>query len=211
MSDGTWFALTAAAFGCATLLMGSSPAHAQASGTRLEIGGQATALRLSEFDFTDFGTGLDVERPVRRGLTIAGSLTVFPGDRQLSRPNEFLDRSRVLGLVGLRGGPRFGRVEPYAHARAGFLRFSGGGPVACILIFPTPLACRLAAGYTTFTAEIGGGANIGLRSSGRLRLRLEASDLLVRYGLQATRRSGETTDGFVDHNPLITIGLGWRF
>ena len=52
---------------------------------------------------------------------------------------------------------------------------------------------------------------MGLGSSGQLRLNIEAGDLLVRYGLEVLRPGGEITDGFVSHNPLVSIGLGWRF
>ena len=81
----------------------------------------------------------------------------------------------------------------------------------CILIFPTPLSCQLAGGYTAFAAEVGGGASVGLIPSGRLRASLEAGDLMVRYGFTSFRPGGTTTDGFISHNLLVTIGAAWRF
>jgi hypothetical protein len=214
----TRLVLVAVAAACAILAVESTQAAAQVGGPNLEIGWHARSLHLSEFDLLEFASGLYAERSLPGSWAIGGSVSFFPGDRQLRHPGGFLDRSRVLGLVGIRGGPRrlrwstgWGRVQPQAHARAGFLRFNDGDPDTCILIVPTPLACRLASGYTAFAAEIGAGADIGLNRSERLRLRLDASDLLVRYGLQATRGNGETTDGFINHNLLVTIALGWRF
>jgi hypothetical protein len=104
-----------------------------------------------------------------------------------------------------------GDVEFFARGRVGFLRFGEEDSVVCIAIFPVPLGCRLATGYTALASDFGGGADIGLGSNGRLRVHIEAADLLLRYALEALRPRGEITDGFVGHNPLISIGLGWRF
>ena len=48
-------------------------------------------------------------------------------------------------------------------------------------------------------------------NDGRLRLRFDIGDLLVRYNLAALRPNGESTDGFVGHNFLTSIGVDWRF
>ncbi len=212
------------------LAVGSSPAAAQ----KLEVGGHYSGLRLSEFDTTDLGRrhdigiGFDVTgSPIGR-LALDGGLTVFAGDLQLRRVDEFWHRSRLLGLMGLRGEHTVGHLEAYARGRVGFLHFWGGDDVPrgdretrmiglisdqvfCTPIVPTPLGCRLAAGYTAFAADLGAGVSVALNPRSRVRLRLEASDLLVRYNLEATRPSGEITDGFTSHNLLVTIGIGWRF
>ena len=118
---------------------------------------------------------------------------------------------RTLGLAGVRTGVTAGNVDLFARARGGFLRFGSEPATVCILIFPPPLSCQLAAGYTAFAAEVGGGASVGLIPSGRLRASLEAGDLMVRYGLTSFRPGGTTTDGFISHNLLVTIGAAWRF
>jgi hypothetical protein len=193
---------------CACLTLGSRPAAAQISG--VETGGHVGILRLSEFETTDIGVGAHVIWPLMSTVAIDGTFTWFPGTGDFAA-NALESQQRTLGLVGLRARVNNGNVEFFARGRAGLLRFAELGPVVCIAIFPTPLVCRLATGYTAFAGDFGAGASIGLGSSGRLRVDIEAGDLLVRYGLEALRPRGEITDGFVGHNPLVSIGLGWRF
>ena len=83
--------------------------------------------------------------------------------------------------------------------------------MVCIAIFPAPLNCQLAEGYTAFAGDFRGGASVDLAQEGRLRAHVEAGDLLVRYGRQALRPGGNTTDGFISHNLVATFGLLWRF
>jgi hypothetical protein len=120
-------------------------------------------------------------------------------------------QQRTLGLAGLRAGVSAGAVDLFARGRAGYLRFGSQPATACILIFPTPLVCQLAGGYTAFAAEIGGGASVAVIPSGRLRASVSAGDLMVRYGVQALRPDGTTTEGFISHNLLVTIGAAWQF
>jgi hypothetical protein len=121
------------------------------------------------------------------------------------------NQHRALGLIGVRAMVGSEGVELFARGRGGFLRFGEQGPTVCIAIFPPPLSCRLSAGYTAFASHFGAGASVTLGSSGRLRVHIEAGDLLVRYGVQSFRPSGEINDGFVSHNLLVSVGLGWRF
>jgi hypothetical protein len=195
------------------LLVGvdASPAAAQPFYPPLEVGGHVSVLHLSEFDAPGAALGVDFARSVGHGLALDGSLTAFLGDRQLRPTLLFWDRWRILGLIGARAGRAWGRLEGSAHARAGFLRFTSGDSVVCTATFPTPLDCRLAAGYTAFAADVGGGVSVALNGSGRRRLRIEVSDLLVRYGVEATRPGGEVTDGFTSHNLLVNVGMAWRF
>jgi hypothetical protein len=191
-----------------TVTVGSSTALAQHRG--VEVGGDVSILRLSEFDSTDVGVGAHVIGPLTSVLALDGAATWFPSGRD-SRAGALESQDRVLGLIGVRATVAKGPVELFAHGRVGFLRFGKQDAVACIAIFPVPLACRLATGYTAVASEFGGGAGIRLSSSGRLRVQIEVGDLLVRYALEALRPRGEATDGFVGHNPLVRIGLGWRF
>jgi hypothetical protein len=191
---------------CVCLTLGAGPAAAQ--NPRIQVGGHVSVLRLSELDTTDVGVGASIVGPLTPVVAIDGALTWIPGDDGA----DALERQhRTLGLIGLRATAVNGTVQLFARGRLGFLRFGEQDSVVCILIFPTPLGCRLATGYTAFAADLGGGASIGLGSSGHVRLNIEAGDLLVRYGLETLRPEGEITDGFVGHNPLVTIGLGWQF
>jgi hypothetical protein len=185
---------------------GPSPAAAQSVG--VEVGGHIGILRLSELETTEVGVGVHAIAPLSRRVAIDGALTWFPGssDPGLNR------QGRTLGLAGVRAMLGRGNVDLFARGRAGYLRFGDQGSVVCIAIFPPPLSCRLAAGYTAFAADFGGGASIGLGSSGRLRVHIDAGDLLVRYSVETFRPAeGAITEGFVGHNPLVSVGLGWRF
>jgi hypothetical protein len=190
------------------MTVGSSTAVAQ--NRRFETGGHVSILRLSEFDSTNVGVGAHVIGHLTSVVAIDGALTWFPGTGDFDT-NALERQRRILGLVGLRTSVARGDVEFFARARAGFLRFGEQDSAVCVATFPIPLGCRLATGYTAFASDFGGGASVGFGSSGQLRVNIEAGDLLVRYGLEAVRPRGETTDGFVGHNPLVSIGLSWRF
>ena len=184
------------------------PVTAQSAG--VEVGAHLGILRLSELDTTDVGVGTHVVVPLASVVAVDATLTWFPGVDDLEA-NVANSQDRVLGMAGLRATVPSGNVEVFARGSAGFLRLMPQRSVVCIAVFPPPLGCRLATGYTAFTSRFGGGASVGLRSNGQLRVHIEAGDLLVRYGLEAVRPNGEITDGFVDHNLLVSIGLGWRF
>jgi hypothetical protein len=186
---------------------GSSRAMAQTHG--VDVGGHVSVLRLSELNTTDAGVGADAVWHVAPALAIDGAFTWFPGsDASVGTLGR---QQRTLGLAGLRTGVSAGTVDLFARGRAGYLRFGSEPATACILIFPTPLVCQLAGGYTAFAAEVGGGVSVGLIPGGRLRASLEAGDLMVRYGLTSFRPNGTTTDGFISHNLLVTIGATWQF
>jgi len=190
------------------VMAGSSQAMAQTHGA--EVGGHVGVLRLSELDTTDVGVGAEAVWHVAPALGIDGGFTWFPGS-DASSGGSGRRQQRTLGLAGLRTGISAGSVDLFARGRAGFLRFGSEPATACILIFPTPLVCQLAGGYTAFAAEVGGGVSVGLIPSGRLRAALEAGDLMVRYGFTSFRPNGTTTDGFISHNLLVTIGAVWQF
>ena len=190
------------------VMAGSSRAMAQTPAA--EIGGHVGVLRLSELDTTDAGVGADAVWHVAPAIAIDGAFTWFPGS-DASTGGLGRRQQRTLGLAGVRTGVTAGTVDLFARARGGFLRFGSQPATVCILIFPPPLSCQLAAGYTAFAAEVGGGASVGLIPSGRLRASLEAGDLMVRYGFTSFRPGGTTSDGFLSHNLLLTIGAAWRF
>jgi hypothetical protein len=197
---------------CTAVFVRTASAAAQPADGNVEVGGHFAALRLSQFDTTDAGVGLHAMWPIVTGLAVDGALTWFPGDDEFDA-DSFSAQSRMLGLAGLRVGTDLGRVMVYGRGRAGLLRFAEQDNVACIAIFPVPLSCRLATGHTAFAGDLGAGASLGLGSDDRLQLRLEASDLIVRYDvdIEVRRPNGEVSDGFVGHNLLVQIGLGWRF
>jgi hypothetical protein len=180
-----------------SLAIASPAASAQSRG--IEAGAQVSVLRLSELDTTDPGAGGYAAWFLTPIVAIEGALTWFPGE------------SRTLGLAGVRPIAVYRNVELFGQARAGFLRFDKQDTVVCIAIAPAPLACRLAAGYTAFAADFGGGAGFTVAGAPRLWIHVEASDLLVRYGVEARRPGREITKGFFSNNPLVSVSVGWRF
>jgi hypothetical protein len=192
-----------------TVVMVSSM-RAMAQTPTVEVGGHVSVLRLGELDTTDAGVGPDVVWRMTPLLAIDGALTWFRGSNA-STGGSSRHARRTLGLTGLRAGISAGSVDVFARARGGFLRFSPGPPTVCIAIFPVPLVCQLAGGYTAFAADVGGGASVGLIRSGRLRASVEAGDLMVRYGFMSFRPNGTTSESFISHNLLVSIGAAWRF
>lgn len=190
------------------LAMAASPAHAQSPTGKFEIGPNLSILRLSELDTTDVGIGVDAAWHIAPRIAIDGTLAWFPGggdDPSLS------DQRRVLGLIGVRSGVTRAGIDFYGRGRVGFLSFAETEPFACILIFPAPLNCQLAGGYTAFAVDLGGGAIVPIDRDGRWRVRVDVGDLLVRYDMEALRPNNERTDGFISHNLLFSAGLVWKF
>jgi len=201
--------LNSVAAACAAMaVLGASRADAQPAPGSVEVGPNFSVLRLSEFDTTDVGIGVDAAWHVLPRISLDGSLILFPGGGE--EPS-LSDQRRTLGLIGVRSGITRGRVDLYARGRIGFLNFGESGPFACTLIYPAPLACQLAGGYTAFATDIGGGAIMPIDADGRWRIRVDVGDLIVRYGLDGIRNNGRVTDGFSSHNLLLTAGMVFGF
>jgi hypothetical protein len=175
---------------------------------RAEVGADAVVLRIGELDVTDGGVGARAAWRLGETLALDGRVVWFPGGDARGRAAR---QTRVLGLAGPRLTVAWRGLEVGGYARPGFLRFVREGQTVCIAIFPTPLACQLAAGYTAFALDLGGTAAAPLDQSGRVRFRVEIGDLLVRYGLTAFRADGTTTDGFTGHNFMAGVGMAFRF
>jgi hypothetical protein len=192
-----------------TLLAGQPQrAAAQAATRPFEMGVQLVTAWSSQFDETDSGGGLRVGRRVLPWIGFEGELNLFPaglGDRV-----PFSD-ARQEGLFGVTVGPAFARVRPFARLRGGFLRFAPAPePIACILIYPPPLACVLAEGRTLPAFDFGGGAEVSVTP--RTFLRLDAGDRIVRYPtspvdlvLPNRRRPASS------HDFRLAVGAGVRF
>ena len=206
--------LTAASIvmGAIALFAASSPAHAQTAGRPVEANVGLATMRLSELDERNVGVHGTVDVHVARAVAIDAALTWFPGTWNASR--SVLDgQGRLLGFVGVKAAAARPRVELSGRVGLGFLSFSTQeAPTSCpSQIVTTTLACGLAIGYTAFTTELGGGSSIALDAGGRVRLRVDAGDLLVRYGSVVARSNGQPTSGFFSHNFLLSTGIGWRF
>jgi hypothetical protein len=175
----------------------------------VELGGQISVLRLSEFDVTDAGVGLTAAWRATPIVALDSSLSWFPGNDGAAA-GRIASQQRVLGLVGARSGIGRGPLELFGRARAGFLRFSPQDAV-CVAVttVPLPLECHVASGVTTFASDIGGG--ISVTTSRGLQIRLDLGDLMVRYDEKAYRSNGELSDGFTSHNVQLSSAILWRF
>jgi hypothetical protein len=184
-------------------LVSSTAAFAQ----RFDAGGQIAATRSSEFDSGDVGFGGRFAWHPIDLIGVEAEMDVYPRTFPSSRSTAF-SSGRVEGLFGITAGPRLARVRPFAKLRPGFLTFRRQS-IACILIFPPPLSCQLAAGRTLFALDIGGG--VELFPAARAVVRIDAGDRVLRYP-GPSFRDGRTTQGsFYSHDFRFAAGAGVRF
>ena len=194
----------------AALLFFSSVAPVLAQATyRFEVGGHFSSARSQEFDEGEIGAGGRTAWRPSGLLGIEAEITYYPGDFPEAR-NAF-SRGRWEGLFGATIGPSIGGLRVFGRIRPGFLRVQEApSPLACIAIFPPPLACQLAAGATLLAVDVGGGAEVSVTEA--TVFRLDIGDRIVRYSgpVFDTRRVVHDS-AFSRHDLRISIGAGWRF
>ena len=179
--------------------MWAAPAAAQPA-QRFEAAVQVVAASMPQFQGGDFGVGGRLAWHTDEVLSFEGELNLFPG----SYPDNGLafSRRRVEGLFGVTAGVRFGVLRPFAKFRAGFLDVQEASqPVACILIFPPPLSCTLAAGRTLPAFDLGGGVEVDVTP--RTFVRVEGGDRMLKYP--------GPPDAFYGHGFRFAAGGGVRF
>jgi hypothetical protein len=181
--------------------------HAQTDEPRADVSIQLAFRSLSEFDETEAGFGGRFSYRLGSWLAADGEVSLFPGDAG----SPAFSSSRLEGLAGVRIGPRFGRAGVFAALRGGAVRFAEAPePFPCILIFPPPLVCAIAAGETLPTVQLTGGLEIF--PSDRLVVRVEAGDQLLRYSGPAFTADREVfDDSRWSHNFKATASIGLRF
>ena len=172
---------------------------------RFDAAAHVAVVRSSEFDATDTGIGGRFAWHPTGLVGVETEMTVYP--RSFTPDNGF-SRSRVEGLFGVTVGPRFERVRPFARFRPGVLTFRGQ-PVVCILIFPPPLTCELAAGRTLFIVDAGGGFE--LFPTGRTIIRGDVGDRIVKYPGPSFRNGRVFQQSFYSHDLRVSVGAGIRF
>lgn len=179
----------------AVLAFPSTPLHAQ----QAAAGGSYTLLSLSYPDQipNGFGGWLTWDA-APRGLALGADLGV----------NVFPEHHPVIGRqtqlqAGIRFGARTERLGGFARVRPGLVHFSErffAPDTICILIFPPPESCLIAA--TNATLDLGGTAEVYVTPKSLIRLDL--GDTLIRFG-----RSGQ--DPVWRHNLQFAAGVGLRF
>jgi hypothetical protein len=190
-------------------ILACSPRTALAqSSERFQVGGELVIANSEQLDSTDVGIAGRASWHPWPLLGVEGELGFYPSDL----PDETaISANRLEGLFGVTVGPRWQRVRPFARVRPGFLRVAEApGPIACILIFPPPLSCTLAAGQTVPAIDVGGGVEVP--ASGRAFLRVDVGARLLRYPGPAIDRDREAhADDFWGRDFRLGIGAGWRF
>jgi hypothetical protein len=178
------------------VLLTSTSAAAQEQ--KFELGGQIAIAAPGAFDEGDVGFGARVAWKPASFVGVEAEFDVypaaFPGDRAP------FSGSRFEALFGATVGPSLGIVRPFARFRPGVLRYGEAPePIVCILIFPPPLSCQLAAGQTLFVMDVGGGIeiNVGRRSY----VRIDVGDRIVRYPEPSP----------IGHDTRVGVGLAIRF
>jgi hypothetical protein len=189
------------------LLLLPAVAAAQ-SGDTFQVEGKLLTAMSGEIDALDVGVGGRLSWHPAPFLGVEAELGFYPSDIPRPRP---ISASRLEGLFGVTVGPRIGVLRPFARIRPGFLRMAEApGPVACILIFPPPLTCSLAAGHTLLAVDIGGGIEANLAR--RAFLRVDVGTRLLRYPGPAFDRDRNVHDeDFFAANTRVALGAGLRF
>jgi len=82
-------------------------------------------------------------------------------------------------------------------------------PFPCVLIYPPPLSCALAAGDTLPAVDLGGGVEFA--TSERTFIRVDAGDRILKYGGPVLADRAVSEDGFFSHDFRFAAGAGLRF
>ena len=200
-------ALTASVF-VLILVLAPRPAVGQSEEHRFQAGVQVSGAASSEFDSSDVGLGGRVSWHPTPLVGTEAEVGFYPAD---FADDPAFSSSRVEGLFGATVGPRLGRIRPFVKLRPGFVTFhEAPEPFACILIFPPPLPCTLAAGRTVFALDFGGG--VELYPTDRTFVRVDGGDRALRYPGPSIDRDGTARDdAFFSHDVRFAIGGGLRF
>src|SRR5262249_50863103 len=183
-------------------------ALAQSGRHRFDADAHVTSATWSQFDGADVGIGGRFAWHPVAPVGIESDFNWYP--KNFPERTAF-SRTRVEGLFGATIGPALGRVRPFAQARWGFVAVQEAPQaIACMLIFPPPLFCELAAGRTLTAFDLGGG--VEMFAGSRIFARVEAGDRLLRYPGQVLDSRGMVRErAFVRHGFRFAAGAGVRF
>jgi hypothetical protein len=189
------------------LLALPSLAAAQTGSHPITLGAIVASVASGEFDSTDAGLGVQVAWHPTPLIGAEVEVVVHPGD--LGDPA--FSSGRVETLFGVSVGPQIGRWRPFAKVRPGIIRYwQSPEPLACIAIFPVPVACTLASGRTVAVFDFGGGIErfVGDRTF----VRFDAGDRMLTFPGPVRDSAGAAhDDGYFAHDLRIALSAGLRF
>jgi hypothetical protein len=195
-------------------LGGPWTALAQTGPSRLEIGAQASFLRLSDFGSTSAGLGGRVTFDLTTWAAIEAEADFFPNDDIVFQPanlsSDFrlsYQRKRADGFVGVKLGMRTDKVGVFAKVRPGFTSLTdNGGPgctgEVCALILLMRPEYR-----TEFAFDLGG--VLEFYPSVRTVVRFDLGDTMIRHRSLAVPPC--FSGGCTSHNLSSGMGVGMRF
>ena len=193
-------------------VVSSAIASAQSVEPRFEIGGQASVLRLSDFDTTNAGLGGRVLFRLNDWISVDGEVSFFPHDEVVGPTFQTSigpvrvenTRRRTDALVGINIGARRDRLGAFVKLRPGVTRlyqkrFNCVGE-GCELVLIAANTFR-----TEFALDFGGG--VEFYPSRRTVARVEFGDTIIRHRSFAP----PCPLGCTSHNLSSRVGLGVRF
>ena len=188
-------------------------AFAQSS-PKFEVGGQVSALRLTDFPATNAGLGGRFSFDLARWIAVESEFTWFPHDDVTVKSSSpelgtLYHRRRAEAFFGPKMGLKTQRFGLFGKARPGFARLSDQGVECvgdvCALILPAQLLAR--PDYRTeFALDLGG--VVEYYPSSRLILRFDIGDVMIRHRSTAP----PCWDGSCTSNNFSSrFGVGVRF
>jgi hypothetical protein len=193
-------------------LSGTSTATAQPAPSRLEVGMQASFLRLTDFDSTNAGIGGRFSYDLTTWAALEAEADFFPDDDALL-PSSGLtpdlrvsyQRRRTDAFFGVKLGRRGGRFGTFAKVRPGFTRLYDSG-VECVGEICALVLLARPEYRTEFALDLGG--VFEFYPSARTVMRFEMGDIMIRHG-RFTPPCWES--GCTSHNLSSRAGVGLRF
>jgi hypothetical protein len=196
------------------VLCSGDVASAQPAASRLEVGAQASFLRLSDFDTTNAGVGGRVSYDLARWVAVVGEADFFPSDDVTLPPSTLTPglrvtyaRKRAAAFFGMKTGIRGDKLGVFAKASPGFTRLSAAGVPAQCAGTLCPLALLVRPEYRTeFAFDLGG--VLEFYPSARTVARFELGDTMIRHRSMAPPCwQSQCTS----HNLSSLMGAGFRF
>ena len=198
----------------ALITFGSSALLAQSSGPKFEVGGQVSAMRLSDFAATNAGLGGRFSYDALRWMTLESEFTFFPSDDvdvigSIPEAGTTYRRRRAEAFFGPKIGVRNQRLGLFGKVRPGFTSLSHKGVECtgdvCALMLPAQMFA-VPEYRTEFALDLGG--VVEFYPSPRTILRFDIGDTLIRHRSSAPPCWGESC---TSHNFSSRFGFGFRF